>query len=200
MRFLKRYWQPIADGAVTIAFRRWQSPRVIAGRRYRTPAGIIEIDEIGTINESAITDDEARAAGHADAASLLADLPQLPGLLLYRVRFHVANVPDPRSILAESDQLTAEDVAQISARLDRLDRLSSHGPWTRQVLQTIAGHPGRRAPDLAAWFGRETKPFKTDVRKLKNLGLTLSLPVGYQLSPRGEAYVRQADGPAGSSK
>ena len=44
------------------------------------------------------------------------------------------------------------------------------------------------APDLAAAFGRETAPFKIDVRKLKNLGLTLSLPVGYMLSPRGEAY------------
>lgn len=27
-----------------------------------------------------------------------------------------------------------------------------------------------------------------DVRKLENLGLTISLPVGYQLSPLGEAY------------
>jgi hypothetical protein len=28
------------------------------------------------------------------------------------------------------------------------------------------------------------------VRKLKELGLTESLPVGYRLSPRGEAYLR----------
>ena len=53
----------------------------------------------------------------------------------------------------------------------------------------IESHPGRRAPDLAAHFGREVQPFKTDVRKLKNLGLTLSLTVGYRLSPRGEAYL-----------
>ena len=38
--------------------------------------------------------------------------------------------------------------------------------------------------------GRETQPFKTDVRKLKNLGLTLSFNPGYTLSPRGEAYLR----------
>ena len=43
--------------------------------------------------------------------------------------------------------------------------------------------------DLAAGFGRETLPFKNDVRKLKNLGLTESLEVGYRLSLRGEAYV-----------
>jgi hypothetical protein len=57
------------------------------------------------------------------------------------------------------------------------------------VLDVIKRRPATRAPDLAESFDRETQPFKTDVRKLKNLGLTLSLPVGYQLSPRGEAYL-----------
>ena len=69
------------------------------------------------------------------------------------------------------------------ARLARLDRASSHGAWTTEVLQTIAARPAVRAADLAAGFGRETQPFKLDVRKLKNLGLTLSLEVGYRLSP-----------------
>ncbi|MGH8958787.1 MAG: hypothetical protein ACRDVK_08940 [Acidimicrobiia bacterium] len=200
MRFLKRYWQPIADGEVTMAFRRWKSQQVIAGRRYRTAAGIIEIEAVGTIDETEVTDDEARKAGHTDAASLLADLPEREGLPLYRVRFRFVNEPDPRTLLAESDQLTPEDIAQISQRLARLDRASSHGPWTRQVLRTIAANPGRRAPDLAAWLGRETQPFKTDVRKLKSMGLTLSLRVGYRLSPRGEAYLGLSDGLAGSSK
>jgi hypothetical protein len=65
------------------------------------------------------------------------------------------------------------------------------------VLDAIAAHPATRAPDLAASFGRETAPFKIDVRKLKNLGLTISLTVGYRLSPRGEAY-RNASGAKGS--
>jgi hypothetical protein len=74
-------------------------------------------------------------------------------------------------------------------RLARLDRASSHGSWTTEVLRAIAERPGVRAADLAASFGRETQPFKLDVRKLKNLGLTLSLEVGYRVSPRGEAYL-----------
>ncbi len=60
------------------------------------------------------------------------------------------------------------------------------GPWTYEVLQAIADNPGLRAPDLAASFGRETLPFKRDVRKLKELGLTISLEVGYELSKRGQ--------------
>ena len=56
------------------------------------------------------------------------------------------------------------------------------------MLGLIAERPATRAPDLAASLGRETAPFKADVRKLKELGLTESLEVGYRLSPRGRAY------------
>ena len=189
MLFLKRFWEPVATGEVTVTFRRWKGQQVLAGRRYRTPAGIIEIESVSTWAEENVTDADARRAGHADARSLLADLPARPGLPLYRIQFHVVEDPDPREELAASADLTPADIVELSRRLQRLDRASPHGPWTIAVLEMIETHPGRRAPDLAAHFGRETQPFKSDVRKLKNLGLTLSLKVGYRLSPRGEAYL-----------
>ena len=113
-----------------------------------------------------------------------ADLPT------YRIRLHAAEGVDPRAELAGSSTLTDEERTEIDRRLDRLDRASPHGPWTHAVLEAIAAHPGVRAADLAQGFGRETQPFKIDVRKLKNLGLTLSLEIGYMLSPRGESYLR----------
>lgn len=189
MLFLKRFWEPIARGEVTVTFRRWKAQQVLAGRRYRTAAGIIEIESVSTWAEENITDDEARRAGHTDAGSLIADLPLRPGLPLYRIQFHVVDDPDPRAELAARAELTTPEVAEITKRLQRFDKSSPYGPWTLPVLEMIERHPGRRAPDLAALFERETQPFKTDVRKLKNLGLTLSLPIGYRLSPRGEAYL-----------
>ena len=57
------------------------------------------------------------------------------------------------------------------------------------MLGVIAERPATRAPDLAVELGRETAPFKADVRKLKELGLTESLERGYRLSPRGRAYL-----------
>ena len=39
--------------------------------------------------------------------------------------------------------------------------------------------------------GRETAPFKIDVRKLKGLGLTRSFEVGYEISPRGAEFLRR---------
>ena len=80
-------------------------------------------------------------------------------------------------------------IAEITKRLDRFDAASSHGAWTRTTLGLVPEHPARRAPDLAEMVGRETAPFKLDVRKLKNLGLTTSLKIGYELSPRGRAYL-----------
>jgi Mn-dependent DtxR family transcriptional regulator len=91
--------------------------------------------------------------------------------------------------LREEADVSGDELAHIRARLARLDRASSHGPWTEVVLRLIAAQPAVRAADLAASLGRETQPFKTDVRKLKQLGLTESLDVGYRLSPRGRTVL-----------
>ena len=50
------------------------------------------------------------------------------------------------------------------------------------------------AGDLCRLVGLEMHPFKTNVRKLKTLGLTESLEVGYRLSPRGVAFMRTESG------
>jgi hypothetical protein len=189
MLFLKPFWEPIARGEITVTFRRWKAPHVRAGRRYRTAAGIIQIDSVSLWAERDITDRDARLAGRRDVPSLLADLPVRPDHSLYRIQFHVVDDPDPREELAVNADLSSAEVVEISRRLSRLDQASTHGPWTIPVLEMIESLPGTRAPDLAARFGRETQRFKTDVRKLKSLGLTLSLKIGYRLSPRGEAYL-----------
>ena len=46
--------------------------------------------------------------------------------------------------------------------------------------------------ELAAAAGQERAYFKLRVRRLKALGLTESLEVGYRLSPRGAAYLARA--------
>ncbi len=79
----------------------------------------------------------------------------------------------------------------LDRRLTRLDRAGSHGAWTRATLEIIRQRPAVRAGDLAEALGRERLPFKLDVRKLKNLGLTRSLDVGYELSPRGRTYLER---------
>jgi hypothetical protein len=191
--FEGRFRAGIAKGSITVTFRRWKRRQAVAGRRYRTPAGMIEVESVDVVDEAAITEVDARRAGYPSRQALLADLRGESGLPLYRIRFHHVDEPDPRDELARAADLSEADVADVDGRLDRLDRASTHGPWTAAVLAAIASQPGVRAADLAKGVGRERLAFKADVRKLKNLGLTLSLETGYRLSPRGEAYLRRRD-------
>lgn len=166
---------------------------MVVGRPYRTGGGRVEVVSVDVIEDADLSEADAIAAGYETTAELRDYLRRHDGAGdrdLYRVRFRLLEEPDPRQVLAANDDLDAEQVAEISARLDRLDRASRHGPWTRPSLRLIERHPAVRAPDLAEMVGRETQPFKVDIRKLKNLGLTESLRVGYRLSPRGLAYLR----------
>jgi hypothetical protein len=184
----------ITQGTITVLFRQWRRPQVVAGRRYRTSAGILEMREVEVISTAQITDADARAAGYTCADEVVDDLPAEPDELpLYRLRFDRLPGPDPRDVLANTVAMSDEEFAETARRLRRMDRASTHGPWTRQVLRAIEERPGVRAADLAADFGREVFAFKNDVRKLKALGLTLSLEVGYTLSPRGKVFLSRYD-------
>ena len=169
----------IAEGKVDLAFRRWRKPTVKAGGTLTTPVGVLAIDAIAVVAPETISDADAVRAGYADAAAALAALEgEAP---IHRIAFRLIG-EDPRRALRLDVSSAALD--EIETRLARLD---ARAPWTAAVLELIAAHPGVRAPDLAARLGRETLAFKIDVRKLKALGLTESLEVGYRLSPRGQA-------------
>jgi len=157
-----------------------------------SPGGLLGIESVEVIERNEVTSDDARYAGYASLDELLDEVDGRSEGEIYRVRFHRIG-EDPRVALRNDDNLTTEDVEAITRRLNRLDRSSRHGIWTRDALLLIERFPGRRAPDLAAMVSRETQPFKTDIRKLKSMGLTESLEVGYRLSPRGEAFLRASD-------
>jgi hypothetical protein len=177
----------IRSGDVDLAFRRWERPRVLAGTKLRTAIGLVEVTSVKQV--SAISERDARRSGAASKDELLTALaPKLP-LPIWRIGVRYAG-EDPRIALRNDAALDAATRAELIARLERLDRAARGGPWTLEVLTLIAANPARRAPDLAASLGRETLPFKRDVRKLKELGLTESLDVGYRLSPRGKAVLR----------
>jgi hypothetical protein len=92
--------------------------------------------------------------------------------------------------LAEQTGLTDKDVTDITKKLDRMDAGSKVGPWTRRTLQLISEQPGVVSTVLARQMGVERYAYKALVYKLKRLGLTYSLEVGYSITPRGRAYLR----------
>jgi hypothetical protein len=185
----------IARGEITLAFRCWDRARVRPGALVRTAIGLIAVESVNEIDPARISPADARRAGHADRADLLATLARYAhrdDQPVFRIALRPAG-DDPRIALRERDQLAPDEAEAVVARLARFDRASRRGPWTVRVLRLIAERPGVRAADLAAGERRETVPFKADVRKLKELGLTESLEVGYRLSPRGRAILARLD-------
>ena len=185
MLFKKSQLDGIVDGTVDLAFRRWPAPRVRSGSRQRTAIGVIGFDSVEIVDD--LSDEEARRAGFASRDAVFKAFRDRAGDL-YRIELHLDG-PDPRVVLRERPA-AGDELVELRQRVDRM------GPWAMDYLHTIAERPGVRAPDLAADFGLETRQFKLRVRRLKELGLTESLPIGYRLSPRGEAFLKHA-GPGG---
>ncbi|ALA16332.1 hypothetical protein [Chelatococcus sp. GW1] len=178
----------IAQGDVTLAFRRWTRPSVKVGTRLHTPCGVVEILSLTSCTEEALTTDDAVRAGYRDLAALRKDLARRSTGELVRIAFRYAGA-DPRRALAQESALSEGDAEAIAKRLDALDSRSRRGPWTRRALALVAQSPGVPARRLAEETGCAMPLFKTDMRKLGALGLTTSLAVGYRLSARGEAFL-----------
>jgi hypothetical protein len=181
--FPNRMLDGLRDGTITVTFRHWRRPQAKVGGRYRTGGGDLVVESIEPVRSGSITDDDARRAGATDAAALRREMRWGDDVTVLRIAFRrEESTPPPRPEL---------DDDEIDRRLGRLDASSRVGPWTAATLESIARRPAVRAGDLAAELGRERLEFKADVRKLKRLGLTESLDVGYRLSPRGRAYVER---------
>jgi hypothetical protein len=149
----------------------------------------LEATAVGEVPVSSLTDADAVAAGEANLASLLKRLkPASSDVTVWRGDLRYVGVDDriERRVI---DDLTEDDIAALRTRLDRLDRAGGK-PWTRTTLQLIEKYPGVVSTALARHTGQERPDFKINVRKLKEMGLTESLQVGYQLSPRGVALLR----------
>lgn len=177
----------LADGSITVTFRNWKRPQAKVGGRFHRGDLWFEIDSVAVVAVSSITRADARRAGEEDVSGVRRRLRDPdPAAEVYRIAFHRI---EPAGPPVDEADLSADDVAELTRRLDRLDRSSAVGPWTRATLELIATNPGVVSTTLAETLGRERMALKTDIRKLKALGLTLSRDVGYELSARGRAFL-----------
>ena len=190
MLFRADILQGIAEGRVTLAFRRWRKAPPADGSTLRSPVGVLSLDRVAVIEAGDITaDDISRTGMTADAlrASIAGD-----GTLL---RIELRRVGADSRIALREQTASRDELGDIAARLARTDAASA-SPWTRRYLQLIADRPAVVARVLAGRAGEELATFKRRVRGLKELGLTESLEVGYRLSPRGQQVLTSLNHPA----
>ena len=190
MLFRHDILQGIAEGRVTLAFRRWRRAPPRDGSSLRTPIGVLCLDRVTVVDEGDITPEDVRRTGMTREelrASIAGE-----GTLV-RIELRLAG-DDPRIALRERlpDRAEFDEVAATLARIDA----ASARPWTVRYLQLIADQPGVVSRVLARQAGADVPPFKRRVRQLKELGLTESLEVGYRLSPRGRAFLESLVGDA----
>ena len=174
----------IAAGEIDLVFRRWRKPTVRAGGQLRTAVGMLDINGVDQVAVASISVADARRAGYESRAALVRDLRSRPTGDVYRIEVRLGGA-DPVLARREQASLSSDDLAELSLRLSRLDRVSKRGPWTVALLRVLADNPHVRAQDLADQMGLEKSVLKNDVRKLKALALTISHSPGYELSPRG---------------
>lgn len=191
MLFPQQVLDRIANGEITMAFRRWKRPTVKSGGTLLTARGLLAIEAVDAISEGQITPEDVTQAGFDSRESLQDSLSQHTGQL-FRIRF-CFDGDDPRIALRNHSQLSPEELDELISRLQRLDARSSIGPWTQDVLELLAQHPETRAAQLASYSRFEKEWLKTNIRKLKNLGLTESLDEGYRLSPRGRVVYQHRE-------
>ena len=177
MQFTTRNSDEIRAGKVTVSFRNWKRPHAKVGGVYRLrPTGAVKITGLAGTRLGDVAADDAARAGFQSVDALIAFLGLSRNAVVTRVEFALTdNAPKT------TPSLTPDEVVK---RLDATDRRSA-APWTARVLKLIEAHPATRAGDLAPVMGWDTPKFKSNVRKLKALGLTQSLEVGYRLTELG---------------
>lgn len=184
--------EAIRAGLVSLIFRRWRKPTVKTGGTLLTGIGLLAIDRVTLVERSRITANDARKAGFESLAGLLQQLDAREGDI-YRIEVRLSGA-DPRIELREQAPLSSPELDQLVLKLARLDAASRVGHWTLKIMQAIHQTPHLAAVDLAAQTGYEKEWLKTNIRKLKNLGLTISHHPGYELSPRGISVLRFLSG------
>lgn len=187
MIFTQAAVEGIAAGRITLAFRRWDQLRIKPGSLIRSSLGVVEIQSVDTIGGvDQVSEADARSAGFATAAELMTLVDKRSrGGSLYRIGVRYWG-EDPRRGLRQRTDLCGQELAELRRRLKRMD---GNEPWTLKYLKLIADNPGKVARELAAEVGLGRDAFKIRVRRLKDLGLTESLEVGYRISPRGRSFL-----------
>ena len=195
MLFKHAFHPAIAAGTITSTYRAWHSARVKVGNTYRlNAAGVIAVDEVRKTRLAEISEADALASGFASRDGLLEQLvasrDHHPASTVFRVRFHY--LPAPHDPFADvSADVSAEELRALMGRLKNMDARSRTGPWTDATLALIDAQPRVGASQLAPRLGMETPQFKSSVRKLKGLGLTISYGTGYGLTSLGSRVLRE---------
>jgi len=188
MLFKTKFSALIKAKKIETAIRKWTRPTVKENGTLITAAGRLRITSVKKIKYNEITDKEIIEAGYANRKELDRELDRKTVGEIYRIKFKLEG-DDPRIKLREHEDLSAVELDALRKKFQALDARSKIKGWPLRILEAIDKEPGVLAIQQANKLGYEKMWFKLHVRKLKNLGLTISLERGYKISPRGKVFL-----------
>src|SRR5262245_583144 len=115
MLFRHDVLQGIAEGRVTLAFRRWRRSPPADGSSLRSPVGVLSLDRVTVVDEGDITPEDVRRTGMT-VTELRASIAGEGTLLRIELRL---SGQDPRIALRERPP----DQAELEAIIARLKRI-----------------------------------------------------------------------------
>lgn len=188
MLFKKKFLHRIESGSVRTAFRKWNRPSVSESGTLLTPVGQLRIKSMVKVDYSQITEEEVNLAGYRNRKELEKELALKDTGDIYKIEFYIERA-DPRIELRKNTTITNDEMEVILSKLKRYDTRGKVTNWTFRVLEMLESDPGRFAIEYSSKLGYEKEWFKLNIRKLKNLGLTVSHSYGYEISPRGKVVL-----------
>ena len=189
MQFTKPYKQAIAAGTLTRTYRRWKSPQAKVDGTYNIhPYGAILVTSISQLRLQDASIKDIQQSGFDSANAIAEHLKTSLNETVYCVHFRYIGTDAVKQI--DTGRLPTIELEAISIKLMRMNKTKL---WTHHALRLVRDQPAKRAADLAPILEMDLPTFKRNMRKLKNLGLTLSLETGYQITARGTQMIAHAN-------
>ena len=188
MLFKTKFLALIKAKKIETAIRKWTRPTVKENGTLITAVGQLCITSVKKIKYNEITDEEVNKAGYSGREELDTELSYKNAGEIYIITFRLEG-EDPRIELRQNNNITPNELAALQKKLQALEVRSKVEGWPLRILEAVNNQPGLYAIQYANKLGYEKIWFKLHIRKLKNLGLTISLENGYEISPRGQAFL-----------
>lgn len=186
MIFRNEFLRMIQSGRVKVAFRQWKRLSICEGKTLRTKIGVIRFKKVQEIEVSRISNKDAKLAGYTSLNDLMDDLSGVGSV--YKISFELIG-PDPRVELRSKTKFSAVEADQIIRQLRKMDTRGRVKWWIVPVLEQINSKQ-KNSSQISNELGLEQANLKLKIRKLKDLGLTMSFNAGYGISPRGRKVLR----------
>nr|WP_304610910.1 hypothetical protein [Saccharopolyspora sp. HNM0983] len=186
-----RVLRGVRSGEIGVVFFRWGEPLLEPGSRLVTPVGLVGVESVRRVGLASIDEPEARLAGFSSAAGLRSMLAERGSGSVFRVGLRYLG-PAGREE-SERDRpvvLSSGERDRLVRELARLDVSAARGGWTWWVLELVGRRPGVRVAEVAAEWGRPVARCKSDVWRLRQLGLVEPVPGGVRLSAVGRALLQ----------